>query len=132
VRQEGLGKLKNVIYLIGNETRDLPDCSRVRQPTTLSRKVRKSRSDIILLCTVRALLRTSELYLQIWKIVLLKQAILTQRPTVWDPQSRVHFLSDTNFRQDNSIFHFACPRTFSPEESKSLWKSGLSLSIVVG
>jgi hypothetical protein len=36
VRLEGLGKLKK-IHLIGTRTRDLPACSIVPQPNTLSR-----------------------------------------------------------------------------------------------
>jgi hypothetical protein len=34
---ESLGKLKQFIVLIGNETRDLPACSVVPEPTTLLR-----------------------------------------------------------------------------------------------
>jgi hypothetical protein len=37
VRLEGLGKLKKIDYLIGNQSRNLPDCSVVSQPTTLPR-----------------------------------------------------------------------------------------------
>jgi hypothetical protein len=37
VRVEGLGKLKNPSDIIGNQTRDLPSCSIVLQPTTLPR-----------------------------------------------------------------------------------------------
>jgi hypothetical protein len=42
VRLEGLGQLKKSNYLIGNLTRDLPDCTIVPQPTTLPRAPCKS------------------------------------------------------------------------------------------
>jgi hypothetical protein len=37
VRFEGLGKLKRINDLIGNQTNDHPACSTVLQPTTLPR-----------------------------------------------------------------------------------------------
>jgi hypothetical protein len=37
VRLEGLGQQKKSNNLIGNQTRDLPACSTVPQPTTLPR-----------------------------------------------------------------------------------------------
>jgi hypothetical protein len=40
VRLEGLGKLKTYNDLIGNQTRDLPACSIVPQPSTLQRAPR--------------------------------------------------------------------------------------------
>jgi hypothetical protein len=39
VRLEGLGQLKNPVTSSGNQTRDLPACSIVPQPTTLPREV---------------------------------------------------------------------------------------------
>jgi hypothetical protein len=45
VRSEGLGQLKNA-DLIGDRTHDLPACSVVPQPTTLTLQLGNFRSDV--------------------------------------------------------------------------------------